>query len=94
MSSWTPAEWTVFFVSAGGFVTLIATQVTGVIISIRNGQKVDANNVLAQKTHDMVDGQTKALIQVTGDASFAAGQKDQLATSNQTAVDAARKLTT
>jgi len=93
MNTWTPAEWTTFFVAAGGFITLIATQITGVVVSIRNGQKADANNTLTQKTHDMVDGQTKTLIQVTGDAKFAAGQKDQVDKQAEikTAVDAAKK---
>jgi hypothetical protein len=93
MSSWTATEWVTFFTAAGGFVVLIATQISGLIVSIRNGTKLDTSNALGQKTHDMVDGQTKALIKVTGDASFAAGQKDQVdrQTTIQTAVDAARK---
>lgn len=93
MNTWTPAEWTTFFVAAGGFVTLIAAQVTGVIVSIRNGQKADANNVLTQKTHDAVNGQTDALLKVTGDARFAAGQKDEAdkQADIQTAVNAAKK---
>jgi hypothetical protein len=43
MSSWTPGEWGTFFVAAGGFLTVIAAQVTNMIISIRNGRKADAN---------------------------------------------------
>ncbi len=96
MSTWTPAEWATFFVSAGGFIAVLAAQIMSIIVSIGNGKKadanaakidttaakVDANTALTQITHDQVNGQSAALLKVTGDASFAAGQKDQLAQQN------------
>jgi hypothetical protein len=61
MSSWTPGEWGMFFVSAGGFVTVIAAQIANMVVSIRNGRKadvnaakIDANTEITQATHAAV----------------------------------------
>lgn len=49
MASWTPEQWNTFFIFAGGFIVLIATQLTNMIISLRNGKKAD---VTASKIDD------------------------------------------
>lgn len=43
MDNWSPGEWATFFLSAGGFVTVICVQIANAVISIRNGRKADAN---------------------------------------------------
>lgn len=85
MENWTPAEWTTFFVAAGGFVTLIATQVTGVIISIQNGkkadinsQKLDATKAKVDEVHEATNGKMAELLAVTATSNFAAGQKSEV----------------
>jgi hypothetical protein len=53
MASWTPEQWTTFFISAGGFAAVLAVQLTNMIISIRNGRKVDSGNVKLDVNNSM-----------------------------------------
>jgi hypothetical protein len=56
MATWTPEQWTTFFVGAGGFAAVLIVQITNMIISIRNGRKVDANTSLTTDIHKVTNG--------------------------------------
>jgi hypothetical protein len=56
MKTWTPAEWGLFFTSAGGFVIVLSGQIIGIIVSLRNGRKVDANTMITSDIHKVTNG--------------------------------------
>lgn len=104
MASWTPDQWNTFFIFAGGFVTMVAVQVTNMILSIRNGRKtdnaavttgakIDANTIITKATQASTDGIVAKLVGASSDAAYAAGKKDQVdkQADIQAAVDAATK---
>ena len=104
MGSWTPDQWNTFFIFAGGFVTMILIQVSNMIVSLRNGRKVDTaavethdkldlNTTLAKQTQQATNGMTDRLVEAAKVAAFAAGQKAQIEihANIQAAVDAAKK---
>src|ERR1700733_1694617 len=70
MGAWTPDQWNSFFIFAGGFVTLIAVQVTNMVISIRNGHKtdsnsnkLDANTLMTADIHTVTNGPLSSMEQ-------------------------------
>jgi len=70
VASWTPEQWTTFFISAGGFAAVLAVQLTNMIISIRNGRKtdvasnkLDVNNVLTADIHKVTNGPLSSMEQ-------------------------------
>lgn len=75
MSSWTPEQWTNFFLAAGGFLTVaIVPAIINIILTLRGNAKVDAAKALSadtnQKTTAIV-AQTREIADAVPGASTA-----------------------
>lgn len=47
MGTWTPDDWIKILTALGGFVTLLGTSVTAIILQLRNTAKTEAARVLS-----------------------------------------------
>jgi len=101
MASWTPEQWNTFFIFAGGFIVLIATQLTNMIISLRNGKKadvtaskIDDNTQMTADIHKVTNGpltnmeQTVKNIVVQAATNAAIAHSAAEAAKTQAAIDA------
>jgi len=59
MDSWTPAEWASFLTALGGFVTLLGSVITTIVLQIKNNARSKENgeklNAVAAQTNNIAD---------------------------------------
>lgn len=87
MANWTPEQWNTFFIFAGGFVVMVGTQITNLLISLRNGRKVDSNTQMTSDIHKVTNGPLVEIGQSVKDIVTQAATNAAIASS---AVEAAK----
>lgn len=75
MSTWTPAEWTTFFLAAGAFLTAAVTPaIINIILTLRGNAKTDRAAVISADNNTKLSAvvhQTNEIASVTPGASTA-----------------------
>src|ERR1017187_1128146 len=106
MSNWTPDQWQMFFIYAGGFGTVIATQITGIIVSFGNRKHVIQaqeqisqtknqlveNTAITREVHSATNGKMDSLVDAVNVAAAAAKAAAEIAEkhANKQDVEAAK----